>query len=103
MTRVKIDGATNLRLKSGRPFSCVGPCEVDLDKIGLSKEEQEELLSKHWIEPVAKDIKATDAARKLAEENDIDLASVEGTGADGGITVGDVRALVGDESEDNGG
>lgn len=39
-------------------------------------------------------IDATDAARALAESNGIDLATIEGTGANGRITVGDVRALV---------
>lgn len=38
------------------------------------------------------EIEATDAASDLAEELGVDLASVEGTGKDGKITVGDVRA-----------
>ncbi|HZY65820.1 MAG TPA: E3 binding domain-containing protein [Rubrobacteraceae bacterium] len=37
------------------------------------------------------EIKATDAARRKAQELGVDLATVEGTGADGQITVGDVR------------
>ena len=37
------------------------------------------------------DVKATDAARRKAEELGVDLAEVEGTGTDGQITVGDVR------------
>lgn len=37
---------------------------------------------------------ATDAARQLAEENDVDLSEVEGTGADGRITVGDVKNAI---------
>jgi pyruvate/2-oxoglutarate dehydrogenase complex dihydrolipoamide acyltransferase (E2) component len=37
------------------------------------------------------EIKATDAARRKAGELDVDLAAVNGTGADGQITVGDVR------------
>jgi 2-oxoglutarate dehydrogenase E2 component (dihydrolipoamide succinyltransferase) len=40
------------------------------------------------------EIDATDAARALAAENGIDLASVRGSGADGRITVGDVRAVL---------
>ena len=35
--------------------------------------------------------KATDAARRKAQELGVDLATVNGTGADGQITVGDVR------------
>ncbi len=37
------------------------------------------------------EIKATDAARRKAEELGVDLADVQGTGADGQITVEDVR------------
>lgn len=40
------------------------------------------------------EIDATDAARELAAEHDIDLATVEGTGEDGRVLVSDVRALV---------
>lgn len=39
----------------------------------------------------APEIKATDAARRKARELGVDLAEVNGTGADGQITVGDVR------------
>jgi pyruvate dehydrogenase E2 component (dihydrolipoamide acetyltransferase) len=42
---------------------------------------------------------ATDAARALAEEKGIDLATVQGTGAEGRITKDDVAAVLGaDES-----
>ena len=34
---------------------------------------------------------ATDAAMKLAEEFDLDLGMIDGTGRDGKITVGDIR------------
>ena len=37
------------------------------------------------------EIKATDAARRKAEELNVDLTTVDGTGADGQITVDDVR------------
>ncbi|MGB3634669.1 MAG: E3 binding domain-containing protein [Rubrobacteraceae bacterium] len=39
----------------------------------------------------SQEIKATDAARRKAGELGVDLATVDGTGADGQITVGDVR------------
>jgi pyruvate/2-oxoglutarate dehydrogenase complex dihydrolipoamide acyltransferase (E2) component len=39
----------------------------------------------------AENIKATDAARRRAEELDVDLGEVEGTGASGQITVEDVK------------
>ena len=39
----------------------------------------------------AEEVKATDAARRKARETGMDLASIDGTGADGEITVDDVR------------
>lgn len=50
------------------------------------------IVSAQATEPQSDGPKATEAARKLAEENGIDLATVEGTGADGQITKGDVEA-----------
>jgi pyruvate/2-oxoglutarate dehydrogenase complex dihydrolipoamide acyltransferase (E2) component len=38
---------------------------------------------------------ATDAAKRMARELDIDLNEIEGTGADGRITVHDVRSARG--------
>jgi large subunit ribosomal protein L20 len=50
------------------------------------------------VETSEEDIEATDAARRKAEELDVDLSSVEGTGQGGRITVGDVeKAARGDE------
>ncbi|MGF1471807.1 MAG: E3 binding domain-containing protein [Rubrobacteraceae bacterium] len=43
------------------------------------------------VEEPSQEIKATDAARRKAQELGVDLATIEGTGADGQITVGDVR------------
>ena len=37
---------------------------------------------------------ATDAARALAAEHDLDLHSIAGSGADGRVLVRDVRALI---------
>ena len=45
-------------------------------------------------EPTTPEIKASAAAEKLAEENEIDLSKVEGTGQGGSITVGDVKAFI---------
>lgn len=46
-------------------------------------------------EPVATESPdATDAARELAAEHDIDLAAITGTGADGRILKSDVEALL---------
>lgn len=38
-----------------------------------------------------REVRATDAARRVAEELDVDLADVEGTGSGGQVTVQDVR------------
>ena len=40
------------------------------------------------------EIKASDAAKNLAEENEVDLKDVTGTGADGNITKGDVQTFI---------
>ena len=50
------------------------------------------------VEGSKEDIEATDAASRKAEELNVDLSSVEGTGQGGRITVGDVeKAARGDE------
>ena len=46
----------------------------------------------------ASDVDVTDAAERKAEELDVDLASVEGTGAQGRIVVGDVEKAAGSDS-----
>jgi len=43
----------------------------------------------------------TSAAAKLAEENEIDLTDAVGSGADGAVTVDDVRELIADADSDN--
>lgn len=43
---------------------------------------------------MADEINATDAAAKLAEDQDVDLADVTGTGVEGRITKGDVEAYL---------
>jgi pyruvate/2-oxoglutarate dehydrogenase complex dihydrolipoamide acyltransferase (E2) component len=45
--------------------------------------------------PAADSVQASDAARALAEEHGIDLATVEGTGSGGNITKGDIQRLIG--------
>lgn len=42
----------------------------------------------------AEEVEATDAARELAKDEGVDLATVKGTGTDGRITVDDVRAAL---------
>jgi len=48
------------------------------------------------LTPPADAIKATPAAKELAEKEVIDLATLQGTGADGAITVPDVRKALGE-------
>lgn len=50
---------------------------------------------------VTEGVKATDAARRKAQEAGVDLSEVEGTGSDGNIIVDDVTNLAG-ESKDRG-
>lgn len=42
-------------------------------------------------QPAQEEIKATNAARRKAQEMGVDLTGIQGSGADGQITVGDVR------------
>lgn len=68
-------------------------CVVDKD---LGKK----LIAGGWVKQddgkaeqaaAAKEIVASDAAKKLAEENGVDIAIITGTGKDGGITLPDVK------------
>lgn len=52
-------------------------------------EERQEKATPDWS-----DVNATDAAKALAEWNDIDLYQVEGTGKGGRITLADVRLAI---------
>lgn len=47
------------------------------------------------------EINATDAARGLADEHNVNLAAVEGTGDDGKITKGDVQKVVDAQDANN--
>ena len=65
---------------------------------GAPKERLEEAEPADQMEGPDGGIEATEAAERKAEELNVDLASVEGTGQGGRITVGDVeRAAKGDE------
>ncbi len=46
------------------------------------------------------EVEATEAAERKAEELDVDLSGVEGTGAEGRIVVGDVEAAAKSDSEE---
>lgn len=49
----------------------------------------------------APEVDATDAARALAKEHSLDLSTIAGTGANGRITVDDVRAALAPEPEES--
>ena len=54
------------------------------------------------VEDASGEEKATDAARRDAEELGVDLTEVEGTGSGGRITVGDVEKAAKKEDEQTG-
>lgn len=65
----------------------------DTRRASLAEEETvEEETSEEEAEEEEEEVAVTPAAAELAEELGVDLASMEGTGKDGKITVGDVRA-----------
>lgn len=47
------------------------------------------------------EVDATDSARELANSEGVDLNEVEGTGADGRVTKGDVENYLADRSQDD--
>lgn len=59
---------------------------------GIVTVDEEFAAARGW-EPV--EVDATDGAKQLAKENNIDLATVTGTGADGRITKADVEKAIG--------
>jgi large subunit ribosomal protein L20 len=65
---------------------------------GTTEAPAEQVEVAEEVEASKEDIVATDAASRKAEELNVDLSSVEGTGQGGRITVGDVeKAARGDE------
>lgn len=88
--RLATDGEIELYLetrvqRSGRPLA--RPWNPDPD--GALAEFVPEVVETEDDEP-----EATEAARELAREHDIDLSEVEGTGAEGRILKADVEAQV---------
>jgi hypothetical protein len=65
--------------------------ESRLDQLDRVEEKLDRLLKASELSGDREEIQATDAARRKAEELDVNLSRVEGTGANGQITVGDVR------------
>lgn len=84
------------RPMAGDYVGAAGGAEADPEEKPVSVSEAEAASPAESSEEAAEDrkkenIKATDAARRRAEELGVDLAQVEGTGAHGQITVEDVR------------
>ena len=64
--------------------------EVEEEQVEVEEAPVEEAVE------VETELKITDAARKLAEENGIDLSAVKGTGKDGAILKSDISKLIKD-------
>lgn len=65
----------------------------------LAKEQKAALSDESSDESAEAEPEATDAAERKAEELGVDLSSVEGTGKDGRVTVGDVERAAEMQSE----
>lgn len=76
-----------------KPESSSNPPE-GVEGRALQGPPQDRMFRKEDVEIRAADPEVTPAAMKLAEKNDIDLAEVEGSGADGKIVVGDIKKLI---------
>ena len=66
----------------------------------VQAEKQAGKPSKESSQPSAGEVEATDAAERKADELNVDLSEVEGTGAEGRVVVGDVEQAA-DEDEEN--
>ncbi|MCD4803091.1 MAG: 30S ribosomal protein S16 [Anaerolineales bacterium] len=64
--------------------------EVEEEQVEVEEAPVEEAVE------VETELKITDAARKLAEENGVDLSAVKGTGKDGAILKSDISKLIKD-------
>jgi pyruvate/2-oxoglutarate dehydrogenase complex dihydrolipoamide acyltransferase (E2) component len=80
--------AENVMAKAGQS----GP--IDSLAVQYTPEDERLVLSVPDGEADGEAIDATEAAVALAEENDIDLANVEGSGEDGRILVSDVEDAI---------
>jgi pyruvate/2-oxoglutarate dehydrogenase complex dihydrolipoamide acyltransferase (E2) component len=68
-----------------------GEVETEAATVDAASREQEEEESERDAGADEEDIKATDTARRRAEELSVDLREVEGTGSGGQITASDVK------------
>lgn len=73
--------------------------EEDIDREPGKKEQIEEQGSAESSEESSEEVDATDGARNLAEENNVNLSEVEGTGKDGRITKDDVQTHIDSREE----
>lgn len=102
--RIKILRGYRGTSSKGKYFPAGEYTEEDLGIDGLSaylvKNSHAVVVEDKQEEPKA--VEPTDAAKALAEEHNIDLNDVEGTGQDGRITKDDVLKAINDrEEEDN--
>ena len=85
--------AENVLAKSGQS----GP--IDSLAVQFAPEEERLVLSEPVVEADGEAVNATDAAVELAEAENVDLSSVEGSGEDGRILVGDVEDAIAEREE----
>ena len=99
-----------LTLEDGHPLDMVPedhPAAISpdyaQDVIGRTPSEVASDLARHssgdFTAENNDEVDATDAARELANENGVDLSQVKGTGADGRVTVDDVKAHLAENDE----
>ena len=81
-------------IKSGQLIVTSGKLEitVDIENVPEAKADEPKAIPETFAEDV--DIDATDGAESLANEYDIDLATVIGTGANGRVLKKDVEAHI---------
>jgi pyruvate/2-oxoglutarate dehydrogenase complex dihydrolipoamide acyltransferase (E2) component len=56
------------------------------------KQNEDGSYSRNIVAPVEEEVKISKAAQELADEIGLDVSTIEGTGAGGGITKADVEA-----------
>lgn len=87
--KIRVDGGWSVTLDHQRSTSASGGV-YDISE--LSARDRERVLALDCVELL--EVDATDSARQLARDNDVDLREIEGTGEDGRILKGDVQDAI---------
>lgn len=75
---VELDGKTAQAVKDALPHTVITEDDVEFEVVGS----------------VGEEVRATDAAARLAKEEGIDLSDVEGTGSGGRVLKSDVQNVI---------